>query len=115
MTAVGVAVFDTLVSDGFLEGVQARSRQLSEGLQALAAKWGFKGERGAGLLRALVLDRDDGPAIVQAALHAAPEGMLLNSPRPNLLRFMPALNVSEEEVALMLTRLDEVIGKVRGA
>jgi len=113
MTAVGVAVFDALMADGFLEGVRARGRQLSEGLTALSEKWGLKGERGAGLLRALVLDRDDGTAIVQAAMARAPEGLLLNSPRPNLLRFMPALNITEDEVAWMLTSLDDVIAKVR--
>lgn len=115
MTAVGVAVFDTLTAEGFMESVRARGQQLSEGLQALSQKWGLKGERGAGLLRALVLDRDEGPAIVQAAMQATPEGMLLNSPRPNLLRFMPALTVTEDEMALMLTRLDDAIAKVRGA
>ncbi len=114
MTAVGVAVFDALMADGFLESVQARGRQLSEGLLELGAKWGFKGERGAGLLRALILDGDDGAAIVQTAMARTPEGLLLNSPRPNLLRFMPALNVSEEEISLMLAHLDEAITKVRG-
>lgn len=114
MTAVGVAVFDALMADGFLEGVQARARQLSEGLLALCDQWGLKGERGAGLLRALVLDRDDGPAIVKNAMEASPEGLLLNAPRPNLLRFMPALNVSEDEMALMLTKLGESIKAVRG-
>jgi acetylornithine/N-succinyldiaminopimelate aminotransferase len=39
--------------------------------------------------------------------------MLLNAPRPNLLRFMPALNVTADEIDLMLTRLDEVVAKVR--
>ncbi len=114
MTAVGVAVFDALMADGFLEGVQARARQLSEGLLALCDQWGLKGERGAGLLRALVLDRDDGPAIVKNAMEASPEGLLLNAPRPNLLRFMPALNVSEDEMAMMLTKLGESIKAVRG-
>ena len=114
MTAAGVAVFDALTAPGFLASVQARGRQLSEGLLALSAKWGMKGERGMGLLRALMLDRDDGPAIVDAGRDMAPEGLLLNSPRPNLLRFMPALNVTADEVDLMLKRLDEVVGKVRG-
>ena len=113
MTAVGVAVFDELMSDGFMEAVRARGEQLSEGLLALTAKWGLKGERGAGLLRALILDRDDGPAIVKQAMARTPEGLLLNSPRPNLLRFMPALNVTEEEMAWTLARLDEIIGEVR--
>lgn len=113
MTAVGVAVFDTLMQPGFMDSVQARARQLSEGLLALSAKWQMKGERGMGLLRALIMDRDDGPAIVDAARNLAPEGLLLNAPRPNLLRFMPALNVTEAEMARMLEQLDGVIAAVR--
>lgn len=115
MTAAGVAVFDALTASGFMDAVNARARQLSEGLLALSAKWGMKGERGEGLLRALMLDRDDGAAIVETARDWAPEGMLLNAPRPNLLRFMPALNVTAQEVDLMLERLDEVVTKVRSA
>lgn len=114
MTAAGVAVFDALAAPGFMDAVNARAKQLSEGLLALSSKWGMKGERGEGLLRALLLDRDDGGAIVDAARDWAPEGMLLNAPRPSLLRFMPALNVTADEIDLMLKRLDEVIAKVRG-
>ena len=114
MTAVGVAVFDTMTAPGFMEAVNQRSQQLSKGLLALSEKWGMKGERGMGLLRALILDRDDGPAIVDAARDWQPQGMLLNAPRGNLLRFMPALNVTEQEVKEMLAQLDEVIAKVRG-
>lgn len=115
MAAVGVAVFDALAAPGFMESVNARAKQLSEGLLALSAKYGMKGERGMGLLRALVMDRDDGPAIVEAARNLAPNGLLLNAPRGNLLRFMPALNVTAEEIDTMLTQLDGLIGKVRKA
>ena len=113
MTAAGVAVFDVLTAPGFLASVDERAAQLSRGLQALSDKWGMKGERGNGLLRALMLDRGDGPAIVEAARDWAPEGMLLNAPRPDLLRFMPALNVSAEDMDFMLGRLGEVVAKVR--
>ena len=113
MAAVGVAVFDALAAPGFMEDVQARSAQLSGGLAALSEKWGMQGERGAGLLRALKLGRDDGPAIVERARERAPEGLLLNAPRPDLLRFMPALNVSEAEVGAMLAWLDAIVGQVR--
>ncbi|MFQ6711997.1 acetylornithine transaminase, partial [Bordetella pertussis] len=61
----------------------------------------------------LVLDRDDAPAIVEAARMLAPEGLLLNAPRGNLLRFMPALNVTEADMARMLEQLDGVIAAVR--
>lgn len=113
MAAVGVAVFDALAAPGFMEAVNARAKQLSEGLLALSGKYGMKGERGMGLLRALVMDRDDGPAIVEAARNLTPNGLLLNAPRGNLLRFMPALNVTAEEIDTMLTQLDGLIGKVR--
>jgi len=113
MAAVGVAVFDALAAPGFLDAVQARAKQLSDGLQALSAKHGLAGERGAGLLRALVLDRDDASAIVAAAFAQQPDGLLLNAPRGNLLRFMPALNVTPDEIALMLERLDALIVAVR--
>ncbi|MFY2845793.1 acetylornithine transaminase [Achromobacter ruhlandii] len=113
MAAVGVAVFDALAAPGFMEAVNARAKQLSEGLLALSAKYGMKGERGMGLLRALIMDRDDGPAIVEAARNLAPNGLLLNAPRGNLLRFMPALNVAAEEIETMLGQLDGLIGRVR--
>ncbi|QEQ20937.1 acetylornithine transaminase [Achromobacter xylosoxidans] len=113
MAAVGVAVFDALAAPGFMESVNARAKQLSEGLLALSARYGMKGERGMGLLRALVMDRDDGPAIVEAARNLTPNGLLLNAPRGNLLRFMPALNVTAEEIDTMLGQLDGLIGKVR--
>nr|WP_313658502.1 acetylornithine transaminase [Achromobacter ruhlandii] len=115
MAAVGVAVFDALAAPGFMEAVNARAKQLSEGLLALSAKYGMKGERGMGLLRALVMDRDDGPAIVEAARNLTPNGLLLNAPRGNLLRFMPALNVTAEEIETMLTQLDGLIAAVRKA
>ena len=113
MAAVGVAVFDALTAPGFLESVQARAAQLSEGLLSLAGKWGMKGERGRGLLRALVLDRDDAPAIVERARMLEPEGLLLNAPRGNLLRFMPALNVTEAEIDRMLELLDGILATLR--
>ncbi|OFQ40369.1 acetylornithine transaminase [Achromobacter xylosoxidans] len=113
MAAVGVAVFDALAAPGFMESVNARAKQLSEGLLALSAKYGMKGERGMGLLRALVMDRDDGPAIVEAARNLTPNGLLLNAPRGNLLRFMPALNVTAEEIDTMLGQLDGLIARVR--
>lgn len=114
MTAVGVAIFDVLSAPGFMGAVNARAEQLSNGLNELSRKWGLRGERGVGLLRALMMDRDDGPALVEAARNRVPQGLLLNAPRPNLLRFMPALNIAAEEIDTMLAWLDDLLGKVRG-
>ena len=108
-TAVGVAVFDAITEPGFLANVTARGAQLSEGLCELSRRHRLGSERGLGLLRALVLDTDRAAAIVEAARALEPEGLLLNAPRPNVLRFMPALNVSVAEVERMLGQLDALL------
>jgi acetylornithine/N-succinyldiaminopimelate aminotransferase len=109
MTAVGAAVLKRLLAPGFLAGVEARGQYLSKRLLELSAKHGLQGERGSGLLRALVLADESGPDIVRRALEGGPKGLLLNAPRPNLLRFMPALNVSEAEIDQMIAMLDGLL------
>lgn len=109
MTAVGAAVLKRLLAPGFLAGVEARGEYLSKRLLELSAKHGLQGERGSGLLRALILSDESGPEIVRRALESTPNGLLLNSPRPNLLRFMPALNVTESEIDQMIAMLDSLL------
>jgi acetylornithine/N-succinyldiaminopimelate aminotransferase len=110
MTAVGVAVLETLLAPGFLQSVVDQGNYLKAGLEALAAKHGLEGERGEGLLRALKLGSPIGGKIVEIARDLEPLGLLLNSPRPDLLRFMPALNVTKAEIDQMLAMLSGVIG-----
>jgi len=112
MTAVGVAVIKELLNPGFMEGVRERGQYLRQRSLEISEKYGFEGERGEGLLRALQLGRDIGPQIVEAARNLEPVGLLLNSPRPNLLRFMPALNVTKEEIDQMFDMLEVVLAKI---
>ncbi|TLS17976.1 MAG: acetylornithine transaminase [Betaproteobacteria bacterium] len=109
MTAVGAAVLEVLTAPGFLDEVAARGEYLGAGLQRLSDRLGLRGERGQGLLRALLLADERGPAIVEAARERGPEGLLLNAPRPHLLRFMPSLTVSREEIDQMLAWLEELL------
>ncbi len=64
--------------------------------------------RGRGLLLALDLKLPIGASIVSQAFEA---GVLLNSPQPDALRFMPALNVRREEIAAMIECLDAILAK----
>ncbi|MCI1006296.1 acetylornithine transaminase [Herbaspirillum sp. C7C8] len=112
MTAVGVAVIKELLKPGFMESVRERGQYLRQRSLEISEKYGFEGERGEGLLRALQLGRDIGPQIVEAARNLEPVGLLLNSPRPNLLRFMPALNVTREEIDQMFSMLEDVLAKI---
>ena len=112
MTAVGIAVLQEMLKPAFLPQVQATGRYLAEQLTKLSQGLNLGAERGIGLLRALELNSDHGSAIVTYArdqLESAPgwskRGLLLNSPRPSVLRFMPALNVTPAEIDLMIAGL----------
>ena len=62
-----------------------------------------------GLLLALDLERDIGPAVAAGALA---RGVLTSAPRPDSLRFMPALNVTQSEIDQMIGVLDDVLAEV---
>jgi len=109
MAAVGCAIMAAMLAPGFLQAVQARGAHLMKGLSSLAARNGLGEVRGRGLLVALDLKQDIAPKVVEFARDA---GLLLNAPRPNLLRFMPALNITNEEIDTMLTGLDGALRAV---
>ena len=109
MTAVGISVIEQLLAPGFLESVKAKGELLKSELLKLCAEFNLEGERGEGLLRALMLGKDIGGKLVDLARERSPEGLLINSPRPNLLRFMPALNVSDDEIHQMCSMLRELL------
>ncbi|WP_280155495.1 acetylornithine transaminase [Piscinibacter sp. XHJ-5] len=98
MAAVGLAVVNEVCRDEFLEGVRQRAQRLARGLQAIVRDHGLVAERGVGLLRALVLPTDEADRVVTMARELEPLGLLLNAPRPNLLRLMPALAISDAEI-----------------
>ena len=109
MTAVGVNVIGQITAPGFLDDVKAKGQYLREQLLKLSDKHHLDGERGEGLLRALQLGSDMGNELVERARTMGPTGLLINAPRPNLLRFMPALNVTRAEIDQMISMLDEVM------
>ena len=106
ITAIGAAVFRTVRDPSFLAHVVAMSEHLAARLRALSERHGELGVRGRGLLLALVLRLERAAAIVERAFEA---GLLLNAPRPQVLRFMPALNVTKSEIDAMIDRLDGLL------
>ena len=112
MTAVGMSVIEQLLAPGFLESVKAKGELLKSELLKLCIEFNLEGERGEGLLRALMLGRDIGGKLVELARERSPEGLLINSPKPDLLRFMPALNISDDEIRQMCNMLRELLQQV---
>jgi acetylornithine/N-succinyldiaminopimelate aminotransferase len=109
MCAVGLAVLREVGHPDFQKSVTETGQFLAGELQRISARHGLGEVRGRGLLLALDLKRPIAAAIVALALE---DGVLLNAPRPDALRFMPALNVTREEIAQMVGYLDAVLGKL---
>jgi acetylornithine/N-succinyldiaminopimelate aminotransferase len=104
--AVARVALRKLASPEILANVLRQSAALRAGLDAIDAELGlFKQIRGRGLMLGAVLaDRYQGKA--SAILdHAAAQGLLLLQAGPDVLRFVPPLNISDAELADGLQRL----------
>jgi acetylornithine/N-succinyldiaminopimelate aminotransferase len=112
MCAAGIAVLDEVTKPDFLKAATEAGLFLESELQKLSARHGLGEVRGRGLLLALDLKLPIGASIVAEAFE---NGLLLNSPQPDALRFMPALNVTREEIAEMIEGLDAVLSKLGAA
>ncbi|NUU33976.1 aspartate aminotransferase family protein [Pseudomonas sp. C2B4] len=112
MTVAGLAVLDSVLDKTFLEHVGEVGQHLREGLQRLSHRYGHGELRGQGLLWGLTLSDDCADAVVKAALY---EGLLLDAPQPDCLRFTPALTVSKANIDEMLLRLARAFSRVRTA
>jgi acetylornithine/N-succinyldiaminopimelate aminotransferase len=112
MCAAGIAVLDEIGKPSFLKSVTDAGLYLESELQRLSARHGLGEVRGRGLLLALDLKLPIAVSIVAQAFEA---GLLLNAPRPDSLRFMPALNVSRAEIDEMIGALDAILTKAGAA
>ena len=112
MASAGVAVLESVLADGFLQHVRESGLYLGEGLARLAYRYDHGQLRGHGLMWGLTLSDDCADAVVKAALH---EGLILNAPQPDCLRFTPALTVSKNHIDEMLLRLARAFARVRTA
>ena len=108
ITAIGAAVFKEVSRPAFLAAATEAGAYLAARLTEVAARRGERGVRGRGLLLAMALAAPRAAAIVERAYE---RGLLLNAPRPDALRFMPALNVSHAEIDAMIPMLDALLGE----
>jgi len=106
MIAIGNAVVEAVNQPAFLADVTAKGEYLAQRLRELSASLGHGEVRGRGLLLALELRGTDAGKVSRTAMD---RGLLVNAPRPDALRFMPALNVTREEIDRMLVLLEAVL------
>lgn len=106
MTAVAYAVLQEVLKPNFLKQVQTNGLYLQQTLKQLSSQFNLGEIRGQGLLVAIDTGTRDAPTIVEKCREL---GLLINAARPNTLRFMPALNVSQEEINQMILILKQAI------
>ena len=104
MMAVGQAVTNVVSEPEFLENVTALGEYLRMGLHMMADRFSFQQVRGKGLLNAVVLDSSQAELIRDECLKL---GLIVNAARPDVLRFMPSLRVTKDEIDQCLERLEQ--------
>lgn len=105
--AAANTVIDIVCDEKFLKHVQETGEFFKNGLLALQKKYADKVEevRGMGLMLGMELKKP-GASIVQACLE---KGLIINCTVGKVLRFVPPLMVTKEEVQIVLDVLDEVL------
>lgn len=108
-SAAGLAVMQTITQDGFMEEVNETAAYFRSKLEELVEKHPFTEDvRGKGLMLALEVGQEAKP-VMKACLEA---GLLLTTAGKTALRFLPALNISKEEIDEGMQRLTDVLSQV---
>jgi succinylornithine aminotransferase len=106
-SAVAGAVFSVINTREVLNGVKQRHQWFTERLQAINARFGLFNEiRGMGLLIGCVLKDEYAGKAKAISQQAAEEGLMILIAGANVVRFAPALIISEEEVNSGLDRFE---------
>jgi acetylornithine/N-succinyldiaminopimelate aminotransferase len=104
--AVARVALRKLGSTEISANVEKQAQALRDGLHSLNAEFGIFSEvRGRGLMLGAVLKAELAGRAGEILDHAAAAGLLLLQAGPDVLRFVPALNITDAEVADGLARL----------
>ena len=107
VASVAIAVLDEVLSAGFLDGVKVRGRRLLDGLEDLANHHPTASSaRGRGLMLGLVLTA---PAASDLVELARDRGLLLCPAGLEVVRLVPPLIVSDDEIDRALAILGEAL------
>lgn len=108
-TAAGVATLESLLHDGVLDNCRASGTYLFSELERLQQKYPFIAVvRGRGLMIGVELTIDGGE-LVKSALQ---RGLLINCTMGKVLRFVPPLIITRDEIDRAIAILDEIFREI---
>ena len=109
-TAAGVAALTALLEEGMLENCAKVGAYFLSRLEEMKRRFPFvEAVRGKGLILGMELRIEDGRPIV---IEMMKRGFLINCTMGNVLRFLPPLIVTKEEVDQLVTALEEVFQRL---
>lgn len=111
--AVGAAVLEIVGDPQFLDGVRHRSAIFRQGLESLVATRPsvFESVRGSGLMLGLVCRVPNGELIQMG--HE--EGILMVAGGQNVVRLLPPLNMSQDELGEVVQRIDRAASRLEAS
>jgi acetylornithine/N-succinyldiaminopimelate aminotransferase len=110
VTAAAVAAMRVLLEDGVLDNCRAMGDYLRGRLEEMQQRYDFVREvRGRGLMLGMELTVPGGDIVVEAL----ERGLLLNCTVGNVLRFVPPLIVTREELDEGLAILEGILGEMQ--
>ena len=108
--AVARVALRKLASPTIVENVSRQEAALRDGLSAIDARHGlFQEVRGRGLMLGAVLRPEHAGRAAEILDRAAAQGLLLLQAGPDVLRFVPALTITDADVAEGLARLEAAL------
>jgi acetylornithine aminotransferase len=106
--SAAMAVLQTIESENLLDHVKQMGAHFMAGLKRLQQKYPFIVDvRGRGLMLAAELDRAGGHMVVKCL----ERGYLINCTVDTVLRFLPPLTITQQEIDGLLGVLDAVLGE----
>lgn len=108
--AVARVALRELSSPAIQANVERQSQAIRDGVAKINEKLGlFSQVRGRGLMLGAVLKPEHAGKAGAILDHAAANGLLVLQAGPDVLRFVPALNIKDEDVAEGLVRLERAL------
>ena len=111
MCATALAVMEYIIKNDIPGQAQKKGLYLIDGLNKLKSKYPFIIDvRGRGLLAAVEFNKDMSQSIMAACVE---NGMMVNNVKPNAVRIMPPLTISNKEIDEALRIFDKVFAGVK--
>lgn len=111
--AVAGKAFDLINTEEMLSGVKHKEQLIRQRLHAINEQFSvFKEVRGAGLLLGAVLNEQYQDQAKTFFLESAKQGLLILVAGANVLRFAPALNISDDLIDQAMLKLEQAVKNI---